>query len=88
MRAGRGDGWVVKPVRPVGVLGSRNFLADFTVANKREVGRMLDSLAGSAVLVQGKGLCKLVLCTGRRRFFDVGENGANTAKKYGGANLR
>ena len=60
MRAGRGEGWVVKPVRPVGVFGSRNFLADFTVANRREVGRMLGDWMEGCVGSRG-GLCKLLL---------------------------
>src|SRR4051812_25325206 len=40
MRAGRGAGCVVKPVRPVGVLGSR-YLPGLTLASSRSELRML-----------------------------------------------
>src|SRR5947209_8724051 len=42
MREGRGAGCVVKPVRPVGVFGSRN-LPGFTLASSRSELRMLMS---------------------------------------------
>src|ERR1700735_430545 len=42
MRAGRGAGCVVKPVRPVGVFGSRN-LPGLTLASSRSELRMLMS---------------------------------------------
>lgn len=42
--AGRGLGCVVRPVRPVGVFGSRYLDADFTAAKSREVVRMVSGL--------------------------------------------
>ena len=51
MSAGRGDGWVLRPVRPVGVLASRNLLTDLTLAKSRDELRMV---LGSQQLSDGR----------------------------------
>lgn len=54
MRAGRGAGCVDSPVRPVGMLGSRYFDADLTVANSRELERILSEVV-SGIATQRDG---------------------------------
>lgn len=52
MRAGRGEGCVLKPVRPVGMLASRNLLTDLTVAKSCE--ELLMVSKGHGVGVRGR----------------------------------